>query len=321
MSVFKTLNASVFQGNLNKRRYFEGWYFKFVSQEGNSIFSIIPGISLSDDRHAFIQVIEGKTGKTDYSEFTIDSFRADENKFGIQIGDNRFSEKDISLNLSGENFRIIGKVIINNPVGWKGSVLNPGIMGWYSWIPFMECYHAVVSLNHSLDGELMINEKEVDFQNGRGYIEKDWGQSFPECWIWAQANCFKKPGTSLMLSVAKIPWLGKFFIGHIAFLLHNGSIYKFTTWNKSGLSVTKKSDNEVFVTFCGKDQNLEVNVTGSISGRLKAPVFGSMERYIRESVDASVKVKLTSKRGDEIFSSVSDHAGLEVVGDIFRYFR
>jgi hypothetical protein len=45
-----------------------------------------------------------------------------------------------------------------------------------------------------------------------------------------------------------------------------------------------------------------------------------MERYIKESVDASVKVKLTAKNGKEIFKGTSSHAGLEVVGNVFQYF-
>jgi len=60
----KAGNPEMFQGNKKKKRYFEGWYFKMVSEDGQSILSIIPGISLSSDgseQHAFIQVIDGKT--------------------------------------------------------------------------------------------------------------------------------------------------------------------------------------------------------------------------------------------------------------------
>lgn len=28
----------------------------------------------------------------------------------------------------------------------------------------------------------------MDFSGGRGYIEKDWGQSFPAAWVWLQIN-------------------------------------------------------------------------------------------------------------------------------------
>jgi tocopherol cyclase len=320
MKLFKSSQPSVFQGTLRKKKYFEGWYFKLVTADGNNIFSIIPGISLSADRHAFIQVIDGKTGMTDYNSFHINTFKPESNKFDIKIGDNHFSDEKISLNLSGKNFRIQGTVLFEKSVPWKGTVISPGIMGWYSRVPFMECYHGVVSLDHQLNGTLNINDKNVDFSSGKGYTEKDWGRSFPECWIWAQGNCFDIPGTSFMLSVAKIPWLGKFFIGHLAFLLHNGQVYPFATWNGSKITVSKDSDNKIIATITGRNYDLEMSVENSIAGRLAAPVFGAMERYIKESIDAVISVRLTAKNGTAIFDGKSAHSGLEVVGDVFQYF-
>jgi tocopherol cyclase len=321
MTFLKSRKPSVFQGNLKKKKYFEGWYFKFVSADGGDIFSIIPGISLSGESHAFIQVIEGKTGKTDYISFNINAFTYSTSKFEIQIENNHFSNEQISLDFSGEQFRIKGKILFEKSVTWESTFLAPGIMGWYNWVPFMECYHDVVSLDHHLKGVLNINDINVDFSSGRGYIEKDWGTSFPECWVWAQANCFNIPGTSFMLSVAKIPWLGKFFIGHLCFLLHKGTIYKFMTWNNTKISSLKHDNNQIFMSLSGKEHILDVIITSSISGKIKAPVLGAMERYIKESVDATISLKLASRDGNEIFNGTSVHAGLEVVGDVFQYFN
>mgnify|MGYP006963481750 CR=1 FL=1 len=64
----KSKNSSMFQGNKKTKKYFEGWYFKMVSQDEISILSVIPGISISEDgstKHAFIQIIDGKTAKTE----------------------------------------------------------------------------------------------------------------------------------------------------------------------------------------------------------------------------------------------------------------
>ena len=50
----KLFRPEIFQGNLKKKNYFEGWYFKHVAQNGKHVFSFIPGISLTqNDRHAF----------------------------------------------------------------------------------------------------------------------------------------------------------------------------------------------------------------------------------------------------------------------------
>lgn len=312
---------AVFQGDLNKKRYFEGWYYKQVSEKGNHIISVIPGISLSSDPHSFIQLIDGINGRTDYIAFPVQAFHASGKNLSINIGDNQFTDKEIRLNLDREKFSLKGTIAFKNAVPWKGNIISPGIMGWYSWMPFMECYHGVVSLDHTLEGTLIINEITVDFSGGRGYIEKDWGRSFPECWVWAQANCFDIPGTSVMFSVAKIPWLGSFFVGFLCFLLHNDKVYKFMTWNGSRLSSLRKEGNQIYILLSGKEHYLELILTGNISGIIKAPVYGSMERHIRESVDAEISFSLSQKHGKEIFSGNSLHAGLEIVGDIFRYFR
>jgi len=320
MPFFKITRPSVFQGSMKRKKYFEGWYYKHVSADGNNIISVIPGISLSSDPHSFIQVIDGINGTTDYITFPLDAFYASNKIPEIAIGDNQFTDKKIRLSLNGESFSLKGSISFINPVYWERNLISPGIMGWYSWMPFMECYHGIVSLDHGLEGELVINEKKVDFSGGRGYIEKDWGRSFPECWVWTQANCFDISGTSFMLSVAKIPWLGSFFIGFLCFLLHDGKIYKFMSWNGSEITSLIKEYDKIFVSITGREHLLEISLTGNISGNIKAPVFGSMERYIKESVDGEINLSLSSKSGEELFRGNSFHAGLEVAGDIFQYY-
>ena len=46
-------------------------------------------------------------------------------------------------------------------------------MGPFAFVPFMECYHGIVSMDHIIQGELEIDGVNIDFSNGRGYLEKD----------------------------------------------------------------------------------------------------------------------------------------------------
>lgn len=85
----------------------------------------------------------------------------------------------------------------------------------------METNHGVLSLDHKVNGSITINGEAREFMDGRGYIEKDWGESFPSSWIWMQSNGFSEVGASFMLSIAVIPWLGSCFIGHLA-IVHTG---------------------------------------------------------------------------------------------------
>ena len=47
-------------------------------------------------------------------------------------------------------------------------------MGWYGYMPFMECYHGILSMHHTISGELIYNDKTIDFNEGIGYTAKDW---------------------------------------------------------------------------------------------------------------------------------------------------
>lgn len=63
----KLFKPEVFQGNLSGKRYFEGWYFKHVSADLQQVYSFIPGVALNASHpHAFIQVINGISGETQY---------------------------------------------------------------------------------------------------------------------------------------------------------------------------------------------------------------------------------------------------------------
>lgn len=54
----KVKNSVLFQGNLAKNNYFEGWYYKHVSADQKTSLSFIPAVSLNtEDKHSFIQYI------------------------------------------------------------------------------------------------------------------------------------------------------------------------------------------------------------------------------------------------------------------------
>jgi hypothetical protein len=315
MNFITLYRPEVFQGSKNKTGYFEGWYFKHVSSGFDHVLSVIPGISLAGNPHSFIQVIDGITGETHYIDFTLDQFNASKKKMEIVIGSNRFTPEGISLAIHADGFELAGELVYQNRVAWPGSVLAPGIMGWYGFVPRMECYHGVVSMDHLINGRIVLQGKTMDFSGGRGYIEKDWGSSMPESWIWMHANTFPERGTSIMFSVAKIPWRGKYFIGFISFFLHKGNVYKFMTYNGSHIRQMNLVNQQFDIILTGRQGTLTISAHQKTAGKLKAPVHGLMERYIKESVDSIVKAELTDPSGQVIFAGEAPRAGLEIVGN------
>ena len=319
MKIFKT---EVFQGNLSKKNYFEGWYFKNVSADNNSVYAFIPGISLSgNDSHSFIQVINGITGETHYISYDIKDFKWEKDKLWVQVGKSIFTDNYIDISIDEPQLIIKGRIDFTNSIKYPKTLLSPSIMGWYSYIPFMECNHGIVSVNHSLQGNLSINSTEINFGNGKGYIEKDWGTSFPEAWIWLHSNSFKIHDTSLFVSVAKIPWLGNYFMGFICFLYVDGRFYKFSTYNNSKISVIGYNGNKLNIQFESKYYSLIVTATTRNSGELKAPSLGKMSRRIKESIDSDVHVQLFDKSKKLIYDGKGKRAGLEIIEKIFDYFQ
>ena len=233
MSYLKRLRATWFPDEYHgwgrTRRYFEGWYFKVVSPDERHAMAFIPGISMNEHgyRHSFVQVMDGKACRAQFHRFTAEDFRPRERQFGVEVGDNYFSGQNMRLALPG----ISGEIRFHHTTPWPKMLGAPGIMGWYSFVPFMECFHGIVSLNHSLEGKLIIENTEIDFTGGRGYIEKDWGRSFPRAYVWMQANHFDSHDrVSLMASVAHIPWLGSYFIGFIGGFWLEGRLFRFATY-------------------------------------------------------------------------------------------
>ncbi|CAG5084876.1 tocopherol cyclase family protein [Parvicella tangerina] len=308
-------NPEMFQGFKEKKNYFEGWYFKMVSGDRNSVVSVIPGISLSEDgseQHAFIQIINGKTAQTYYYRFDISAFHFSSEDFSVRIGENHFSSEGISLNIQNDTTSISGEIKNHHctPLNDQRS-----IMGWYYKVPFMQCYHGVVSLDHDIQGSLKINDNSFSFDNGKGYIEKDWGESMPSSWIWMQSNNFNTPNTSFMLSIANIPWLGKEFTGFLGFILLDGRVETFGTYSKSDLKIQENKDT-IAVTITTKNRILKIAATRSEAGMLAAPVKGSMDRRIAESINAQLNITVYDLNNTVLFRDSSNTSGLEVVGNL-----
>ena len=317
----KVWNSEIFQGERKHRKYFEGWYFKQVSTDGHHIYSIIPGIafgnSKSNDSHAFIQLINGKTGDSDYFTFPVSDFNFLKNRFEIEIGDNKFSSSGISLKLENDSLKISGDMEFEGNKALPFNLFSPGAMGWYSFVPFMECYHGLVSMDHGVSGSLSINDEILNFTGGRGYIEKDWGSSFPRSWIWLQGNNFSQPGISIMLSIAKIPWIGNSFTGFLCFFLLDGKIYRFASYTGAILRQISLNDQNISVLIEDKNHLLQINVKREKGGMLIAPDSGTMGRRITESNNSTIEVIFSTRQNENIQYSGSSHSsGLEIMGNI-----
>ena len=305
-------HPNIYQGQRKSQNYFEGWYYKVVHPSGDHAFALIPGVSIESKikRHAFIQLMDGTGGKSHYYEFDFDQFQAHPEKLEVSIGDNFFSMEEVKIDLPD----IKGQINISNTTPLKRSILNPGIMGWYSFTPMMQCYHGIVSMHHNINGQLTHAGKSWDYKNGIGYIEKDWGTSFPKCWFWTQCNTFKdQDKVSVFASVAHIPWMGNYFVGYIAAVQIGDELHRFATYNGAKFKTRIEGDS-VFMDFKKGKKILSIKSTKGIGADLKSPISGQMTGKVNESLTATMLVKVIDN-GNPLLIAEGHNAGLEVAGD------
>lgn len=160
----------------------------------------------------------------------------------------------------------------------------PGIMGWFAWIPFMQCYHAWSVLTTAwMEGLKLMGLRSIF--PGTGYIEKDWGSSFP---------------------------------GYIVGLWYRGELYRFAIYNGTRVEQLEMTASMIYWTLASRTHRLELAADRAGSGLLYAPGDAGMACRVAESLAAMMDVRLTTLQGKVLFEDEGSYAGLEVVGDVRR---
>ena len=284
---------------------------KVVLAERKIAYAFIPGISYDRQGrgHAFLQVLDGVAARSTYYEYPAEQFRPAADRFHLELGPHTFATDRLRIDLPDLQFDLR----YSDVTPWSPTPLAPGVMGWYGYVPRMQCYHGLVSFHHRTHGTLRVAGTTYDATGGIGYTEKDWGSSFPRAWVWTQSNHLSgttRPA-SLMASVASIPWLGSSFTGFLCTLFLEGELYVFTTWAGSQVETSFPNDRAVRLVFT--HQNLRLTLTGhpAPGGQLASPIGGAMTGKINESLQAEVAVVL--ERSDQVvYQGIASWAGLEV---------
>ena len=306
--------------------FFEGWYVKSVSQDQRHRLALIPGIFRSDTgvTEAFVQVLDGATGNSWFVSFPAEQYASSNDRFAVSVGPNRFDATGYSVSLPANDSigfpGLSGTVDYSTPMdSWPTSVRSPGAMGWYAYVPRMECYHGVVSFGHLLDGSLTFGDKPLGFTDGKGYIEKDWGQAFPRGYVWMHSNNFSNPNTSLMGSLAVIPWLRGEFPGLLLGLRTERGLARFATYTGAKVQHLHITDHEVELVVQDRGKHrLELIAERTQGALLHAPIRTEMHKRVEETLDARIHLRLTDNAGTVLLEDIGQVGGLEVHGDVER---
>jgi hypothetical protein len=303
--------------------FFEGWYVKMVSADRSQRWAVIPGIFRGLDAggpdardEAFVQVLDGATGRSWYHVYPVSAFDASAERFDVSVGGNRFGPSGVTLDLP----QLRGRIDFTSPLDpWPVTWRSPGIMGWYGLVPFMECYHGIVSFGHGLTGSLEVEGTAASFDGGRGYLEKDWGRAFPAGYVWLHSNHIDAdPQASLVASVALIPWLRGSFRGFIVGLQHGGRLYRWATYNRSKEELLRIDDTHVHWALSGPDGRLELSAERVRGGLLHAPLRTAMHQRVEETMDGRISIRHLAADGRVLLEGEGVCGAMEVFGDIER---
>lgn len=277
----KRAKSKYFYGINKKTNYFEGWYFKH--QKGDKCIAFIPGVNIDSNgsKLAFIQIVTNNNSY--FIHYLYSDFDASKERLQLNIGNNTFSEDGINVDIQEKDLSIKGRIKYSDLVKLDSNIMGPFAL----FSDKLQCNHGIISLYHRLSGEIIINNDIYNFDGGVGYIEKDWGSSFPKTYSWIQCNDFENRACSIIASVADIPFMGKTFNGCICVVYYEGMEYKLCTYN--GVKILK-NDGRVIILKRGK-YRLEIEVNDENPQRLLAPINGHLTRTIHENCGCTATFK------------------------------
>ena len=263
-----------------KKNKFFGKYYKCQNKDGYTI--------------AFINSISNE-GKM------VQIINNDKSYYVTNISDIEINDHHIKCDIHQKDLSIKGELIFSN---YKK--VKKDIMSYFRLFP-IECKHQIYSMNHTVNGTLIINDKEINFLDSDGYIEGDKGRNFPNKYLWLNSS---KRDCSLTLAIATIPLIGFSIKGITCLIKTKDTEYLFGTYNFA--KIIKLERNHLIIK--KNKYELEIFISDFIAHKLKAPVKGDMVRFIHEC--PSVEINYTLKYKNKVIINKNDkYASYEFMFD------
>jgi hypothetical protein len=254
---------------------FEGFYCKVAKADGTTIVIICGFARTREKSYAFVQV-GSHFCETKYYEYPIESLNINEAGFSFSIQQHLISmqgisiiEKDCEINLTFENF-----------TAWKRTRLRPSIMGALTYVPFVECKHDIVAPHFNASGSIKIEQQALYFNSDAGYIDRNWGKSFPKKYCWGHLSGFSDDSISIQFAKGSPRWFFLKIPVHIGFLYINGEITTFKSWR--GAQIKIKNTDDFLVRLKNVKYEVQLRFTKDKKLQLKAPDEGNIEEDILE---------------------------------------
>ena len=287
-------------------QFFEGWYYKCTDPAiGN--FAVIAGISQNEQQaQAFIQIAHS-SAVSGYYAYPISAFHYREEPFRVQIGDNVFTKEQIHVKIASIGLELQLRFTKQMPL--PHSVLQPSIMGPLLYLPYLPCYHHIAALRSEVQGMISMQGSKTEIKQAYGYIEKDYGVSFPSGYAWAH-GCSKE--AMFVVAVAMVPFeKNTERLGFFAVLQVQDKIYRFSSYQLGMVRRFSHYQSKLYIEVEQCLTQVSFHMEYQDGCMLKAPKQGGMDAVVEESLHCKAIVVM-ERRGTVLFDEVFDMATSEV---------
>lgn len=299
--------------NKTSKNRFENWYFKLVDARKENTLGILVGILMTHQgEEAFIEITGNGISENLCVKYSLDAVKSKDTE--IQIGDNSLGLQKIILNIQKEGLTLKGEITFSSHKRLKESLWLSGLMGPYKYLPFLKSYHEVVSLQHTLMGSLWVNEKQITFNEGKGYIEKDWGKVFPNVWLWAQCNHFKRQDVALMIGVARLPIFFNYYTSFAIPIYYKDQLEIFSNYRGGHIAKLYRYKGYVHLVVTQKNKILDIKIYGSDEVSCVTSRSSHMIRDVYSCDTAKIEFSITDN-GKSVFEEVGTLCELEMGGN------
>ena len=272
-----------YKGPGRRKAYFEGWYFK-LNLTDETTLSLIPSLHQQGDvSYASLQWIlaKGQDVRSFALTYPSGSFSLTLKPFRLVLGQSYFSETDIRI----QEDELQLSVHFQNLNQYTGDIMGP-----FRWFHTrMPCSHGLLVISGSAQVTLESAQLQGRFKSGL-YVEKDWGDTFPQRYIWCQAG-FPRQNAAFYFSIATVRVDHLSFTGFIANLTLQEKNFTFATWNFSDCKVLG-NPADIRIGLARSDLMAAARIMPQPGVHLNSPVQGMMDSTIFESLSAPLELKI-----------------------------
>jgi hypothetical protein len=161
-----------------------------------------------------------------------------------------------------------------------------------------------------VSGEIKQKNERFIIKNELGYLEKNWGTSFPETYYWLHAVDPNDPQVSILFSRAEIEWIGKKFIRHLGHLRFDEKEVDIRSLKNVTVSILSSCKDKHEIRIASKTLQMEISITHNNNVRFKGPFNGKLSRDIIHFPDSIIQIRLSENNKTRMLQLVGNFENL-----------